>query len=164
MDSQKFSKLKAAIKSRAESLKKSPNENETHHSQTKREVENMRSERKKIAEHLVSKGLTESFEDAEAIVDVMSEQWYNDLLEATSATRATVRALDKKRGLSQRLQAIEDRKADARQRAEERQKQRDKELEYVQTRKQNPELLRKEAQKRTLSTRMARAAQRLGLE
>jgi hypothetical protein len=60
--------------------------------------------------------------------------------------------------------AQEDRKREAERRAEERKAEREKELEYVQKRRQNPEILKKEAQKRTLPTRMERAAKRLGLD
>jgi hypothetical protein len=43
-------------------------------------------------------------------------------------------------------------------------KERLKDIEYAQERRANPELIKKEARKRTLPSRMERAAQKLGFE
>lgn len=160
MDSEQFKQLKNVIHQHSKNLAQPPREGETNKSQTEKELQNIRAQRKKIAEQLVQEGYADSYNDAEVLIDVMSPT----ILEAISATKATVRALSRVRGAAQQRMAQEDRKREAQRRAEERKAEREKELEYVQKRRKNPEILKKEAQKRTLPTRMERAAKRLGLD
>jgi hypothetical protein len=159
MDSEQFKQLKNVIHQHSKNLSQPPKKGETNKSQTERELQNIRAKRKKIAEQLVQEGYADSYNDAEVLIDVMSPT----ILEAISATKATVRAL-RERGAAQKRMAQEDRKREAERRAEKRKAEREKELEYVQKRRENPEILKKEAQKRTLPTRMERAAKRLGLD
>lgn len=159
MDTNQFKELKNTIRRHSKNMSQPPKKGETNRSQTERELESLRTERKKIAEQLVQEGYADSYSDAEVLINVMSP----NLFEAISATKATVRALPV-RGAAQQRMAKEDRRREAQKRAEERKAEREKELEYVQKRRENPTLLKKEAQRRTLSTRMERAAQRLGLD
>jgi hypothetical protein len=84
------------------------------------------------------------------------------LSEAIAATRATTRGR-KIPGAAQKITAQNDRREEARARQREREAQRQRDIEYAQERRANPELIKKEARKRTLPSRMERAAQKLGL-
>ncbi len=84
------------------------------------------------------------------------------LSEAIAATRATTRGR-KITGAAQKITAQNDRREEARARQREREAQRQRDIEYAQERRANPELIKKEARKRTLPSRMERAAQKLGL-
>ena len=84
------------------------------------------------------------------------------LAEAIAATRATTRGR-KIPGAAQKMTAQNDHKEEAKARQREREVQRQRDIEYAQERRANPELIKKEARKRTLPSRMERAAQRLGL-
>lgn len=117
-----------------------------------------------VADYLFQEGFTESFESALIVADAISNEWFDDIAEATGATKATVRGRVKVPGAAQKAVSRDDRKAEARARAEERKRQQEAERKYAEERRANPEILRKEAQKRTLSTRMEKAAQRLGLQ
>jgi hypothetical protein len=165
-------KLKAAIKSGAESLKTPAKEGQTHNRQTadahkkrkERTAELAKESYEVVADYLFAEGYANSFESALIVADVISEDWFIDILEATAATRATVRGRGKVPGASQRAVSREDRKAEAKARADERRAQLEAERKYAEERRNNPTILKKEAQKRTLSTRMERAAQRMGLQ
>lgn len=90
---------------------------------------------------------------------------FNDFItEAIAARRATVRGRKLNPGATQREISRQDRKAEAQARAEERKRTAERDAEYARERRENPEILRKEAQKRTLSTRMARAAAKMGID
>ena len=164
-------KLKAAIARGAESLKKPANEGQTHsrqtvdaHTERKKKVAELAKESYEVvADYLFSEGYVNSFESARIVADVISEEWFGCILEATAATRATVRGWGRVPGASQRAVSREDRKAEAKARADERRAQLEAERKYAEERRNNPAILKKEAQKRTLSTRMERAAQRMGL-
>ena len=170
MDSEKFKELKNAIKDMGKSLAKAP-ENGTNLSQTNRARGAMRNTTKElvnssyevVADYLFQEGYAVSFESALIVADVISDEWFDDILEATAATRATVRGRGRVPGASQRVVSREDRKAEAKARADERRAQLEAERKYAEERRNNPAILKKEAQKRTLSTRMGRAAQRIGL-
>jgi hypothetical protein len=165
-------KLKAAIKRGAESLKTPAKEGQTHNRQTadahkkrkERTAELAKESYEVVADYLFSEGYANSFESALIVSDVISAKWFGDILEATAATRATVRGRGKVPGASQRAVSREDRKAEAKARADERRAQLEAERKYAEERRNNPAILKKEAQKRTLSTRMERAAQRMGLQ
>jgi hypothetical protein len=165
MDTKSYEELKRAIERRSNSLKNPPRKNQTNKAQTEQELMGIRKDRAKLVkEYLVNEGFAKSLESAEVIADVMSEQWFSNILEAIEATRATVRGYQKIPGSAQRQKAIEDRREEARKRAEERKAQIESDREYARQRRENPDILKKEAQKRTLASRMDRAAQRLGIE
>jgi hypothetical protein len=165
-------KLKAAIARGAESLKTPAKEGQTHSRQTadahkkrkERTAELAKESYEVVADYLFSEGYANSFESALIVADVISDEWFSDILEATAATRATVRGRGRVPGASQRAVSREDRKAEAKARADERKAQLEAERKYAEERRNNPAILKKEAQKRTLSTRMERAAQRMGLQ
>lgn len=118
--------------------------------------------REEVIDYLISEGYADSYESAIEIYENMSYDW---LEEAREATRATTRGR-RVPGGAQRAAAREDRKEAARERiaarkAAEEAKRRE-EREYVETRRQNPQILRKEALKRTLASRMSAAAERQG--
>lgn len=97
-----------------------------------------------------------------------SKTFEDFLTEARAATRATVRGRRLDPGATQRAVARADRRAEALDRAKKKREREEQERlqnqQYVELRKANPEILRKEAQKRTLASRMASAAKRLGLD
>jgi hypothetical protein len=160
MEHNKYNQLKAAIQRRAESLKTPPKDNETNKRQMDDAIKSLRKKRKKlVSEYLVAEGFTNTRNEAEIVVNLMSDHWF----EATEATKALVRGL-KVQGAAQKQLAHEDRRAEAKRRAEERSAQLERERRYAEERRENPDLLRREAQKRTLPTRMERAAKRLGFE
>jgi hypothetical protein len=171
MDSEKFKELKNAIKDNGKSLAKAP-ENGTNLSQTNRARGAMRNTTKElvnssyevVADYLFQEGYAVSFESALIVADVISDEWFDDILEATAATRATVRGRGRVPGAAQRATATNDRKAEAKARADDRRAQLETERKYAEERRNNPAILTKEARKRTLSTRMERAAQKLGLQ
>jgi hypothetical protein len=164
-------KLKAAIERGAESLKRPAKNGQTHsrqtvdaHTERKKKVAELAKEYYEVvADYLFTEGYAVSFESALIVADVISDEWFSDILEATAATRATVRGRGRVPGASQRVVSREDRKAEAKARADERRAQLEAERKYAEERRNNPAILKKEAQKRTLSTRMERAAQRMGL-
>jgi hypothetical protein len=81
MDSKKFSHLKAAIRKRSESLKTPPKDNQTNRRQMDNEIQGLRKDRKKIvSEYLVTEGFADSFKDANIMITLMSEQWFNQIL------------------------------------------------------------------------------------
>jgi hypothetical protein len=169
MDTSSYEELKRAIERRSNSLKTPPRKNQTNKAQTEQELIGLRKDREKLVKeevlgYLINEGFADTEANAEALVDVMSEQWFSSILEAIAATRATVRGYQKIPGSAQRQKALEDRKEEAKRRAEERKAQVEKEREYARQRRENPNILKREAQKRTLSTRMERAAERLGLD
>jgi hypothetical protein len=165
MDTASYEELKRAIERRSNSLKNPPRKNQTNRSQTEQELRTLRSERKRIVkEYLVTENYAESYNSADVMFETMSEKWISQILEATPATRATVRGIPKVPGAAQKLRAREDRREDALKRAEERRAEREREREYARERRENPQILKIEAQKRTLASRMERAAQRLGIE
>ena len=169
MDSEK---LKAAIKRGAESLKEPAKEGQTHNRQTEdahkerreRTKEIINSSYEMVADYLFQEGYADSFENALIVADVISHEWFSGILEATAATRATVRGRGRVPGAAQRATATNDRKAEAKARADDRRAQLETERKYAEERRNNPAILTKEARKRTLSTRMERAAQKLGLQ
>jgi hypothetical protein len=169
MDSEK---LKAAIARGAESLKNPAKEGQTHskqtavaHTERKKNVAKLSKESYElVADYIFTEGYANSFESALIVADVISDEWFSDILEATAATRATVRGRGRVPGAAQRVTATNDRKAEAKARADERRAQLEAERKYAEERRNNPSILKKEAQKRTLSTRMERAAQRMGLQ
>jgi hypothetical protein len=165
-------KLKAAIARGAESLKTPAKEGQTHSRQTddahkkRKEItaELAKESYEVVADYLFSEGYANSFESALIVADVISDEWFDDILEATAATRATVRGRGRVPGAAQRATATNDRKAEAKARADDRRAQLETERKYAEERRNNPAILTKEARKRTLSTRMERAAQKLGLQ
>lgn len=171
MDSEKFKELKNAIKDKGKSLAKGPTSG-TNLSQTNTARAAMRNTTRElvnssyeiVADYLFNEGYADSFESALIVADVISEEWFGDILEATAATRATVRGRGRVPGAAQRATAQNDRRAEARARAAERQAQLDADKQYAEKRRKNPGILKKEAQQRTLSTRMERAAARMGLQ
>ena len=165
-------KLKAAIARGAESLKTPAKEGQTHsrqtvdaHTERKKKIAELSKESYElVADYIFTEGYANSFESALIVADVISDEWFSDILEATAATRATVRGRGRVPGAAQRATATNDRKADAKARADERRAQLEAERKYAEERRNNPTILKKEARKRTLSTRMERAAQRMGLQ
>jgi hypothetical protein len=164
--------LKAAIERGAESLKRPAKDGQTHNRQTadahakrRKEVAKLvNSSYEVVADYLFTEGYSNSFESALIVADVISDEWFDDILEATAATKATVRGRGRVPGASQRAVSREDRKAEAKARADERIAKLEAERKYAAERRNNPAILTKEARKRTLSTRMERAAQKLGLQ
>jgi DNA polymerase elongation subunit (family B) len=80
MEDKKYQELKKAIARRSNSLKNPPKHNQTNRSQTEREVEGMRKDRKKlmkeqVIDYLVTKGFADTITEAEKIANVMSENW-----------------------------------------------------------------------------------------
>ena len=124
-------KLKAAIARGAESLKTPAKEGQTHSRQTadahkkrkERTAELAKESYEVVADYLFSEGYANSFESALIVADVISDEWFSDILEATAATRATVRGRGRVPGASQRAASREDRKAEAKARADERRAQ-----------------------------------------
>jgi hypothetical protein len=165
-------RLKEVIRRGAEELKKPAKEGQTHSRQTADAHKERRAKVAKlinssyemVANYLFQEGYANSFENALVVADVISDEWFGDILEATSATRATVRGRGRQPGSAQRAIAREDRRREAEERAAETRRKLEADREYAATRRANPNILKTEAQKRTLSTRMERAAQRLGLQ
>ena len=114
--------------------------------------------REEVLDYLISENYASSYESAAEIYENMSDSWF---YEAVQATRATTRGR-RVQGSAQRAQAREDRRAAARERAQER-KPSSADLEYVAARRKNPERLRREALRRTIADRMSRAAERLNV-
>lgn len=167
MAESKVSRIVSAIKSESEKLKDpdvSWNEIRKNIKAKRDAIMKETTAYEMVADYLFNEGYAGSFEDALIVADVISEDWYDEIVEATSATRATVRGRVRVPGSAQRATAREDRKAEARARAEERNRQQEAERKYAEERRTNPEILKKEAQKRTLVTRMERAAARMGLQ
>jgi hypothetical protein len=84
-------KLKAAIKKGAESLKNPAKEGETHSRQTadahkkrkERTAELVNSSYEVVADYLFTEGYADSFESALIVADVISDEWFCDILEVT---------------------------------------------------------------------------------
>jgi hypothetical protein len=91
MDSEQFKQLKNVIHQHSKNLAQPPKKGETNKSQTEKELQNIRAQRKKIAEQLVQEGYADSYNDAEVLIDVMSPTIL-EAISATKATPATVRA------------------------------------------------------------------------
>lgn len=167
MAESKVSRIVSAIKSESEKLKDpnvSWNEIRKNIKAKRDAIMKETTAYERVADYLFNEGYAGSFEDALIVADVISEDWYEKIIEATSATRATVRGRVRVPGSAQRATAREDRKAAARERAEARRRQEEADISYAKERRTNPQLLQREAQKRTLSTRMERAAASLGLQ
>jgi hypothetical protein len=82
--------LKAAIARGAESLKKPAKEGQTHSRQTADAHDKRREEVAKlvnssyevVADYLFNEGYADSFESALIVADVISDEWFGDILEA----------------------------------------------------------------------------------
>lgn len=169
MEKTKAQKIIAMIQQHSDTLKNPPKDDETAMGQFNKTLENIRIKRNKIfkedvADYLFQEGYASSFDNALVLSDAISESWFTHILEAIPARRATVMGINRIPGAAQRAVSREDRRAAALARREERKAAIKRDREYAEKRRKNPKLLAQEAQKRTLPQRMARAAERLGLE
>lgn len=89
MDSNQFKELKNTIRSHSKNMSQPPRKGETNRSQTQRELESLRIERKKLAEQLVQEGYADSYSDAEVLINVMSPNLFEAI--STRMERAAQR-------------------------------------------------------------------------
>lgn len=157
------------IQQHSDTLKNPPEGEETARGQLNKTLERIRKRRDEIvkedvADYLFQEGYASSFDNALVLSDAISESWFTHILEAIPARRATVRGINKIPGAAQKAVSREDRRADALARRREREEETERDRQYASERRQNPSILTKEARKRTLKSRMEKAAERLGLE
>jgi hypothetical protein len=123
-----------------------------------------RSDVEYVLDYLIDEGYATDYDTAFGIFESMSDEWLDNIFEATSATRATVRGRVRVPGAAQRATAREDRIAAAQERAAKRREKEEADRMYALQGRQNPEVQRKKALQRTLSARMEKAAARMGLQ